>query len=125
MVIIDTSVIIDHLRQYPKTDTLLTRFIEGSNEKTAISLITIQELYRGKSTKRRSIEQYLIDTLDIFELLPYTQEIARLGGEIVRDLKDPIEFGDAAIAATALINESSLLTLNKKDFEMIKRLDLV
>ncbi len=37
----------------------------------------------------------------------------------MRDSKTPIQFADAAIAATAIINGAELYTLNKKDFEKI------
>lgn len=35
------------------------------------------------------------------------------------------QFADAAIAATAIINKAKLATLNKKDFQRIKELELV
>jgi predicted nucleic acid-binding protein len=62
--------------------------------------------------------------LELYQLMPYNYEIAKLAGEIVRDNKNLVEFPDAAIAATALVNEAELLTLNKKHFAGIKGLEL-
>ena len=59
------------------------------------------------------------------EQLPHSYEIAKLAGEIARDLKRPIELADAAIAATAVINQASLFTLNEKDFQGIKPLEIL
>lgn len=43
----------------------------------------------------------------------------------MRDTKPGIQFADAAIAATAIINNARLATLDKKDFQGIKNLELV
>ncbi|MFH1030818.1 MAG: PIN domain-containing protein [bacterium] len=52
-------------------------------------------------------------------------ETVQLAGEIARDLKSPIEFADAAIAATAILRGASFLTLNKKHFSGIRELELI
>ncbi len=126
MVILDTSIIIDHLRQSQDKETLLIKIAkEVSKENLAISVITVQELYEGKSTRNENQEQYLLATISPLKILPYTYEEAQLAGSIARDQKTPIEFADAAIAATTIINGASLLTFNKKDFRKIKNLGLV
>ena len=58
-------------------------------------------------------------------ILPYSYEVAQMAGRIARDHKQPIEFPDAAIAATAIVNNASLFTLNQKDFKGIKELELM
>lgn len=125
MVILDTSVIVDHLRQPTKGDTVLSQFCKRYSESAAISVISVQELYRGKSTKETDAEQYLLQTLSQFDILPYTHEIAKKAGEITRDSKELIEFGDAAIAAAAILNQAKLFTLNSKHFQGIKDLELL
>ena len=42
----------------------------------------------------------------------------------MRDISTPLEFMDAAIAATAILHGAQLFTLNKKDFERIGDLEL-
>ena len=125
MVVLDSNIVIDHLRQYPKKSKL--REIE---EKTlagslAISIITVQELYEGKSTLDEAREEILVEVISNLKILPYTFETAKLAGVIARDLDYPIDFADAAIAATAILNKAPLLTLNKKDFKGIKGLKLI
>lgn len=125
MVILDTSVIIDHLRQTEVKQTHLMKIAKKvTKENLAISVVTVQELYEGKSTKDKRKEEYLLATITPLKILPYTYEVAQLAGEIARDLKRPIEFADAAIAATAIVNGAVLFTLNKKDFRGIKNLEM-
>ena len=126
MVVLDTNIIIEHLRQ-PKTkeSTLIKLVKKKPKEVLAISIITIQELYEGKSTKDQAKEQALLATISPLKILPYTYEVAQLAGEIARDLNRAIELADAAIAATAILSGAQLLTLNKKDFLGIKNLELL
>ena len=64
MVILDTNVIIDHLRQEKGQETLLKRLIRNNlQEDLAISIISIQELYRGQSTKDSEKENNILPNL--------------------------------------------------------------
>ena len=94
-------------------------------ESLAVAMITIQELYIGTSTTNEQAEQLLLATITPLKILAYTYEIAQLAGEIARDIKRPIEFADAAIAATAIVNGFQLATLNKKDFAQIEGLEII
>lgn len=125
MVIVDTNVIIDHLRQRDQTTELMKVAKKFSKQNLGLSTISIQELYEGKSTRDEEKEKYLLAILSSLKILPYTYEIAKLAGEIARDLNNQIELADAAIAATAIVNGAQLLTLNKKDFADIKSLELL
>lgn len=125
MVILDTNIIIDHLRQRGEKETILMRVASTvAKENLAISLISVQELYEGRSTQEKEKGEYLLATITPLKVLSYTYEIAQLAGEIARDQKEPIEFADAAIAATTIVNGASLLTLNEKDFIGIEELEL-
>lgn len=124
MVILDTSVIIDHLRTRGKGYLLdIAKGIPKQN--LAISTITIQELYEGQSTKDERKEKDMLSVISPLTILPYTFETAQLAGEIARDLARPIELADSAIAATAIQNGAALATLNKKDFVGIESLELI
>ena len=125
MVILDTNVIVDHLRQKVGKDTKLIDIVKKNPKQTlALSAVSVQELYEGQSTRNKDKEVYLLATISPLKILPYTYEVAQLAGEIARDSKKPIEFADAAIAATAIINGYQLYTLNKKHFKGIKELVL-
>ena len=124
MVIIDTNIVIDHLRNPHHTSSLMKLVKQLPKEQISLSIISIQELYEGRSTLDSHKEEILLAVISPLTILPYTFEIAQLAGQIARDLIRPIEFADAAIAATAIINEADLLTLNTKDFMHIKDLQL-
>lgn len=126
MVVLDTNIIIDHLRlQKPKQDSQLMKIARKKpKEVLAISIISVQELYEGRSTQDAQKEQYLLATISPLKILPYTYETAKLAGELARDLGRPIELADAAIAATAILNGSFFLTVNKKDFIGVNNLRL-
>lgn len=125
MVVLDTNVIIEHLRQHGKNSPLISLGKHFPDEPFAISVINIQELFEGKSTRIVKEMQYLLETLKPLEILSYTYDIARLAGEIARDIESKIDLADAAIAATTIINNAKLATLNKKDFQRIKNLEFV
>lgn len=125
MVILDTNIIIDHLRQKERDTALIKAAKEKTKKNLSISTITIQELYEGKSTIKQNEEEYLLATITPLNILSYNYEIAQTAGKIARDLNKPIELADAAIAATAIVNEASLYTLNKKDFVEIPNLELI
>lgn len=126
MVVLDTNIIIDHLRQKGSQDSLLMKVVKNYPEQVlAISVISIQELYEGKSTLDKQKVQFLINTLKPLEILAYTEDVAKLAGILARDITRPIELADAAIAATTILNQATLLTLNKKDFRDIKELKLL
>ena len=125
MVVLDTNIIIDHLRQPKKKETALAKIAKQKpKEELAISMISVQELYEGRSTRNEEKERYLLATIVPLQILLYTYEVAQLAGKIARDLDRSIELADAAIAATAIVNGAQLFTLNKKDFQGIEGLEL-
>ena len=124
MVVIDTSVIVDHLRQLGEITFFRKLEKELQNESLTISIITIQELYAGRSTRSDEGERMLLATLSPLEILPYTYVTAELAGKLIRDSENSLQFADAAIAATAVVNGAMLATLNRKDFEGISDLEL-
>jgi len=74
----------------------------------------------GYNRKRR--KKLVLAPILLFKILSYFYKIAKLAGEIARDIGRPIDFPDSAIAATAIINGGELFTLNKKDFKDIVNL---
>lgn len=123
MVILDTNIIIDHLRQKEVGDTLLMKLVSSIPlSELSVSVITIQELYEGKSSVDEKAESYLLATINPLRILPYDYEIAKIAGEIARDLDRPIELADATIAATAILQKARLITRNRKDFKGIPEL---
>lgn len=93
-------------------------------ETFGISVVSVQELYVGRSTKDEAKERQLLSTLGSLEILSYNLEVAKLAGMIARDSKDLVDFADAAIAATTIAAGGKLFTLNKKHFKGILNLSL-
>lgn len=125
MVVLDTNTIIDHLRQGTVKSSVLVSALENKNKsELALSIISIQELYAGKSTLSSQAEEALLTTIGPLQILPYSYEIAQKAGELMRDSLRLITFADAAIAATCIVNGASLFTLNRKDFVEIGELRL-
>jgi len=128
MVIIDTNIIIDHLclAIEKQTPSLLIQLVKNYPQtKLALSIISVQELYEGQSTKIKEREIELLRSIAPLAIVPYDYQVASLAGQIARDAKKPIRFADAAIAATAITNQANLFTLNTNDFKKIPALKLL
>jgi predicted nucleic acid-binding protein len=125
MVILDTNIIIDHLRKSQNLSWLRKINKTFNQKELAISVISVQELFEGQSTLNQKAETFLIATLAPLQIVPYKYEIAKLAGKINRDLKIPIGFPDAAIAATTIEHCAQLATLNAKHFQNIPELELL
>ncbi|MDO8573179.1 MAG: PIN domain-containing protein [Candidatus Daviesbacteria bacterium] len=124
-VTVDTSIIIDHLRQIKQSKTLLRTILKDKHTAFIISSDVIQELFAGQSSKTVEPKDEIRKILQSFHIIDVTPEIAELAGQIMRDSKLSIQFADAAIAATAITNNALLATLNKKDFQGIPDLEFV
>jgi len=122
-VVVDSCIIIDYLRQTDKQQTDLYQLVLGKHD-LFVSLITHTELYAGKSVwETKLAKKELIKLLNLLEILPYNQEISQEAGRL--RAKYNINLLDAIIAATSLVLEIPLYTLNQKDFKKIKGLLLV
>lgn len=126
VILLDTNIIIDHLRQPNLTDSILSHLsLKYQSGELTISTITIQEIFAGKSTKQQKPLEKVATTLSNLEVVEYSIEIAKTAGILTRDSKTNLQLADAAIAATALHYDASLATLNTKDFRGIPNLKFV
>ena len=108
----DTDVLIDYLRGR----SAAVEYLELLPVVPAVSAITIAELYAGV---REGMERDALDGLtDTLSVIDVSQEIARLGGLIRRDYFNShgVGINDAMIAATAEVENRSLVALNRKHF---------
>jgi predicted nucleic acid-binding protein len=109
-VLVDTDVLIDHLRGH-------RRFEPGSG-RVCYSILTRAELFAGRNADTQTIALLL----GPFTELPIDRSIAERGGALRRSLA--ISLPDALIAATALERDLVLLTRNKRDFGRVADLVL-
>lgn len=121
--LLDTNVIITQIR----TNTPIT-FEEDAQ--LAISVVTYSELLYGAQRKSRAAEEQLhklLSSLDV-SFLPVTKENARIFCQIKIQLEKAglkLEDFDLLIAATALEQDLTLVTANKKHFARIPNLKLI
>ncbi len=116
--LIDTDVTIDFLRGQ-KQATALFKSESGS---ICFSVITIAEIYSGIRDAREEAEVERL--FSIFPVFPTTGEVARLAGLLVKQYGKSysVEIPDALIAATCLINNTELQTLNARHYPMFQNL---
>lgn len=122
-VLIDTSIIIEHLRKQDRRKSVLYR-IAGDYELCTSTIVEF-ELYTGAIDGRKFRD--VQDILDRCELLPFTSDVAQVAARTYLDLKAAnqlIEIRDLFIAATALTYGLPLLTLNTGHFDRVEQLQL-
>jgi len=90
----------------------------------AVCDVVRAELYYGARNKQDL--QEIITDLEEFSVFPLTQQISELAVNFVKTycLSHKLEFADALIAATAILHNVELYTLNRKDFVFIPNLRL-
>lgn len=120
----DTGIFIEHLRAKDKLSTTLYKIAESTA--IYVSAITVYELYMGAATKDK--EQDVLTITENLTVLPFTNSIAIKAAELYHKLRlsnQMIEFRDIFIAATCLVHELPIITLNKKHFERIDGLEML
>lgn len=122
-ILIDTSIVIDHLRKKNKKKSRLFDVIDHYD--LFVSAVTIYELFAGATDemKRKDINDFLV----LVEILPFTRETAERAGDIYLSLRNKNELIDARdifIGAAALIHHLSVMTLNVKHFSRIDELKI-
>lgn len=122
--VIDTGIFIEHLRAKDKFKTAL--YLIPENTEISISSVSLYELYMGATTKEKENDIQLL-TEDL-QILSFTESVSIKAAQIYHELRKGnkmIEFRDIFIAATCLVYELPILTLNKKHFKRIKGLEIL
>ncbi|MCI0692351.1 type II toxin-antitoxin system VapC family toxin [candidate division KSB1 bacterium] len=120
--LIDTSILIDHLRKTQKDKTVF--YLLASQYDCLISAITEFEFSIGSTPSNRQFTEELLARLPV---LPFDSACVKSASQIYRDLKTKnqlISLPDIFIAATAITYDLQLSTLNKKHFERVENLKL-
>lgn len=117
--LVDTTVIIDHLRGDKKATIFLEEFNPG------ISVVTVAELIQGSKNKHE--QAMAVKICASFTALTINTEISDLAIKLMKKfcLSHGLKFLDALIAATALDNKLTLVTGNLKHFKFIEGLPVV
>ena len=120
-VVVDTDIFVDHFRKYEKAEKFLEKL---KNEEFIVyfSAITETELISGIECNKSEIKARILDFLSNFTKIPIDNRIAVKAGDFRRVYG--IRIPDAAIASTAYLTKSELITRNLKDFEKISEITL-
>ena len=120
----DTSVLIDFYRKKDKSKSLLFKLTEKYTF-FAVSAVTEYELYVGNSPEQNI---FWDDFFSRVIVLPFDTKVVKRAVAIYKQLKQQnnlIDIPDIMIAGTALQNNMSLATLNRKHFEKINNLIII
>ncbi len=120
-VVFDTTILIDHLRNYKAAVDLVKKVGDGLMA-GSVSMLTVAELFSGKDASDSMRREKLRRLLDLFEKIPIDEVVAERAGLI--KMENGIPVTDSIIAATALASNTTLYTSNLKDFKGIPGLDV-
>lgn len=122
MIVVDTSVLIDHLRGHePATELIDTGLARG--EPVLASEVTRIELLAGMRSHERRQTRALIQSL---EWAAVDGPVAEAAGELARQFRQShpgIGVADYVIAATVKLRTADLWTLNVRHFPMLPALE--
>jgi tRNA(fMet)-specific endonuclease VapC len=118
--LIDSNVLIDVSRG----NAAAIRYVDGLNEPWALSQVTALELIVGARDKR---DLAVIDGfLSLYSVVPLSDGTGKKAYELLKTYAKShgLHVFDSLIAATAIENDFTLVTLNRKHYHMIEGLKL-
>lgn len=121
VIVLDTSVLIDQLRDRPGVGAALDDAVFGG-DRLAASTVTKVELLQGMRSAERGAMRRLFSAM---VWLAVDDEVAELAGRYAREYRashHTIDVPDFIIAATAALRGDALWTRNVKHFPMFPEL---
>ena len=121
MKLLDTSVAIDHLRGAQPAVDLLRRLIEEEVPMVASEVVRFELLAGARNNELDALEQFF----SALSWVPVDEGITRAAGSLARRHRraySGIDDADYLIAATALVLDAELLTINVLHFPMLSGL---
>ena len=120
IILLDTNVLIEVLKGKQSTVQMVESFSH-----TAISSITVMELYYGALNKAelKQLEKFVA----LFRVVHLDEQISIKSEHLIKTFSKShnLDIPDSLIASTALVNGYKLFTYNIKDFRFIDDLELV
>ena len=117
--LLDSNVLILHLREDPEVVALLTRW--ATQHDLYISVLTRTEILAGMRSQEEGLTMNLLNSLTN---LTVDRFIADRAGRLIYDYAQrgfQVSFPDALIAATALERDLTLVTTDAQHFPMLER----
>jgi predicted nucleic acid-binding protein len=121
MILVDTNIFIEYYKNNPVICKVLERL---DPQEIAVNDVVCAELYFG--ARNRQELAHIVSDMKKLTVLAVSSEISRLSVELVKQycLSYKLKLPDAQIAATAIVHNADLFTLNKRDFAFITNLKL-
>lgn len=119
---VDSSVLIEHVRRGSGIFLDLVEELASESATLIIPAIVLFELWRGQSMEKKSEREIVEALLEPHWVVVINQEIAWLAGRLER--RGQAIGNDALIAATCLLENAQLATLNAKDFSRVENLQI-
>jgi predicted nucleic acid-binding protein len=117
IILLDTTVLIDVLRNRANRRDLLANFVQQGHT-LATSAINVAEVYAGMRPHEATETDRLLSNIESY---PTTGAIARHAGVLkfaYGQKGKTLSLADMIVAATALTHGASLMTDNRKDFPL-------
>lgn len=124
LILVDTSILIDYYRKTDKANSVWIGLLRQEYN-FSISVITKFEIYTGATQAQLDFWNTILQAINI---LPFDEATVDTAVQINISLKKKrkqIDLADLFIAATALINNLPLSTLNIKHFNRIDGLNIL
>ncbi len=120
-IVCDSNVFIDYLRNDNQTAAAL---LEIRSENRIMSVITAMELCKGAANKDQL--KQIIGFIALHSTLQLNTKGVELALELIKKyhLSHNLSLADALIAASVIVADSKLFTLNVKDFDFISGLNI-
>ncbi|MEX8548245.1 MAG: type II toxin-antitoxin system VapC family toxin [Mucilaginibacter sp.] len=124
IILIDTSILIDYFR---KSNKVNSKFVHLALQGFVfqISSVTEYEIYSGATPEQIPFWDKFLNKVKV---LPFDQNVVKKAVAINRILKQNrnlIDLADLFIAATAIANNLSFSTLNRKHFDRVDLLNII
>lgn len=121
MIALDTSIVVDYLRNRTDAVDLLEQLVIAGERLIASEIVRFEVLVGVRQKERRQVEQFFT----VLDWIPVDEQVARLGADLARQFRashSGIDSVDFLIAATALRMNATLLTTNIRHFPMFQDL---
>ncbi len=123
-ILIDTDVLIDYSKGFFKGLNDLKELQDKGRAILYLNPIVISEYFAGKNLKNAKKLKEALDFISVFKTILINKKMGLTTGEILRN-EPTLNWKDAMIAATCLVNGCQLATRNRKHFGKIKGLKFV
>ncbi len=121
MIVLDTSIVVDHLRNRDAAVHLLEQLLNDGEHVAASEIVRFEVLSGVRANEREAVEQFF----SLVDWLALDEPTIRLAADLAREFRrehSGIDTADYLIAATALHTHARLLTTNVLHFPMFPNL---